>query len=197
MTLLVATTNEGKLREIRAMLASLPLTLDTLAKHPGLQEPEETGHTFSENAKLKARYYAARTGQICVSEDSGLEIDELDGAPGVQSSRFNGASYSEKFSAIYAELKRQKVASSDARFVCALAVANGAEIIFEALGMVEGRIAKAPRGETGFGYDPIFFYPPYGLTLAEVTAEKKAAVSHRGKAFLALRAFLESSFPRP
>ena len=114
------------------MLASLPLTLDTLAKHPGLQEPEETGLTFSENAKLKARYYAARTGQICVSEDSGLEIDELDGAPGVQSSRFNGASYSEKFSAIYAELKRRKVASSDARFVCALAVANGAEIIFEA-----------------------------------------------------------------
>ena len=106
------------------MLASLPLTLDTLAKHPGLQEPEETGLTFSENAKLKARYYAARTGQICVSEDSGLEIDELDGAPGVQSSRFNGASYSEKFSAIYAELKRRKVASSDARFVCALAVAN-------------------------------------------------------------------------
>lgn len=179
------------------MLASLPLTLDTLARHPGLVEPEETGLTFSENARLKARYYAARTGQICVAEDSGLEIDELDGAPGVQSSRFNGASYPEKFSAIYAELRRRKVAGSDARFVCALAVANGAEIIFEACGMLKGRIAKAPRGETGFGYDPIFFYPPYGLTLAEVTADKKAAVSHRGRAFWALRAFLESSFPRP
>ena len=190
VNVLLATTNPHKLTEIRAILADLPLTLDTLEQYPGLDKPEESGRSFAENARLKARHYAAPTNRICVAEDSGLEIDALDGAPGVLSARFNGGSYPEKFAAIYAQLRDRGTSGSTARFVCALAVAEQSEIVFEATGTIEGRIAAAPSGECGFGYDPIFFYPPYARTLAEVSAAQKAAVSHRGKAFRALRAFL-------
>ena len=190
MHLLVATTNRNKLAEIRTILEGLPITIDTLARHPQVEEPEEAGRTFEENAKLKAMYYSARTEGLVVADDSGLEIDALDGAPGVRSARFNGGSYPEKFAAIYHELRERGAPGRTARFICALAVADGERIVFEATGTVEGEIASTPRGEHGFGYDPIFFYPPYGRTLAEVTPEDKAAVSHRGRAFRALRTFL-------
>ena len=160
-----------------------------------MQAPEETGATFEENARAKARYYAGATGELTVAEDSGLEIDALDGAPGVQSARYGGAgsSYPEKFSLIYDALHRRGATESGARFVCAVAVARGGEILFETRGSVEGRIAPEPRGTGGFGYDPIFFYPPYGQTLAEAGG-RKAAVSHRGAAFRILRAWLQSQF---
>ena len=190
MRLLVATTNSGKLAEIREILAGLSIGIDALDQFPAVEEAEEPGVTFEENARAKAVHYSVVTGRVTVAEDSGLEIDALDGAPGVRSARFNGDSYPDKFAAINAQLAARGVTESTARFVCALAVADGTTVLFEATGTVEGRLSQEPCGSRGFGYDPIFFYPPYGRTLAEVSAEKKAAVSHRGKAFRKLRAFL-------
>ena len=190
--LLIATTNPGKLDEIRGILGTLPVTLVTLADHPPIPEPEETGSTFAQNARLKARYYAGATGQLAVAEDSGLEIDALNGEPGVRSARFNGESYAEKFATIQAMLAEHGTDSSTARFVCALALARTDGVVWETTGVVEGRLRLPPCGDAGFGYDPIFYYPAYGRTLAEVTAEEKSAVSHRGQAFTGLRAYLET-----
>jgi XTP/dITP diphosphohydrolase len=191
--LLVATTNPGKLREIRGILAGAPVELVSLEQFPGLAEPEETGATFAENARLKARYYSAKTALPAVADDSGIEIDALDNAPGVHSARWHGDHYPAKFAAIYRELAARGATTSAARFVAHIAVADGERILFEATGVVEGAIAREPRGTHGFGYDPVFFYPPYGCTLAEVEGAKKAAVSHRGKAFRQLRDWLPHS----
>ena len=193
--ILVATTNAHKVREIRELLDAAPIGLVTLAAWPNLAPPEETGATFEENARAKARYYAVATGELTVAEDSGLEIDALDGAPGVQSARYGGvdSSYPEKFAMIYDALRRRGATDSPARFVCAVALARAGEILFETRGTVQGRIAPAPRGTGGFGYDPIFFYPPYGQTLAEA-GDRKTAVSHRGEAFRTLRTYLQSHF---
>jgi XTP/dITP diphosphohydrolase len=193
--LLVATTNRDKVREITEILTGIPFDIVTLHQCPGIPAPDETGRTFAENARAKALYYAARIGMLTVAEDSGLEIAALDGAPGVESARFGGvdSSYPEKFALIYAALDARGPRASPARFICALALAKGHDIIYETTGIVDGRIAPEPRGTRGFGYDPMFFYPPYGCTLAEATREQKAAVSHRGKAFRALREFLVRS----
>lgn len=192
--LVLATGNPDKVREIRAILEGLPYDIAGLDAWPDIAQPEETGATFAENAILKARYYASATGELVVAEDSGLEIDELGGAPGVESARFAGADtpYPGKFAEIYRRLSATGSRNSTARFVCELALAEGDRILFQARGTVEGRIAQKPRGTHGFGYDPIFFYPPAGRTLAELTAEEKHAVSHRGAAFAKLRSFLES-----
>ena len=195
--LLVATTNRGKVREIEQILTGVPFELVTLARWPDLVAPEEAGRTFEENARGKAVYYADATGQLTVAEDSGLEIDALGGQPGVESARFGGAdtTYPEKFALIYEALRAKGALDSPARFVCALALVRDGEILFETRGTVEGRIAREPKGEGGFGYDPIFFYPPLGRTLAEVDHEK-AAISHRGAAFRQLREFLENGSAR-
>ena len=191
LNLLLATTNAGKLREIRGVLAGLPLDLVTLADVPPMPEPEEHGATFQENARSKALEYAKATGRLVVAEDSGLEIDALDRAPGVHSARFaadKAPTYPEKFELIY-RLLRERVGEVDstARFVCALALAEPGRILFEATGRVEGRITSPPRGSRGFGYDPIFYYPPFDATLAELDPARKASVSHRGQAFAQLR----------
>jgi XTP/dITP diphosphohydrolase len=186
-TLLVATTNAGKLREIAAILAGVPLALLTLRDVAQVPEPEETGTTFAENARLKARYYSQATGLLSVADDSGLEIEALDNAPGVHSARWHGSDYAVKFRVIQELLQARGATGSRARFVCHVAVARGDELLFEAEGTVEGVIAAEPRGDNGFGYDPIFFYPPLGRTLAELDSTEKSAVSHRGKAFKALR----------
>jgi XTP/dITP diphosphohydrolase len=190
--LLLATTNAGKVREIRALLEGLPYELIGLDALPTVQAPEETGSTFAENARLKAEYYSRTTGLTAVAEDSGLEVDALGGAPGVESARYGGADapYDEKFRLIYKELDRAGVETSAARFVCALALAEHGVVRFESRGVVEGVIARQPSGAGGFGYDPIFFYPPYGATLADVDPARKSAVSHRGHAFRALRQHL-------
>ena len=192
--LVIATTNPGKLREIRDVLGGVPFELITLAAWPALAPPEETGRTFEDNARQKAAYYAAATGEMTVAEDSGLEIDALDGIPGVESARFGGegTTYPEKFTLIYDALRDKGAATSTARFVCALAVVHDSCVMFESRGTVEGRLAPEPKGDGGFGYDPIFFYPPFGRTLAEA-ADRKTEVSHRGQAFRALRGFLERS----
>ncbi|HET7694550.1 MAG TPA: RdgB/HAM1 family non-canonical purine NTP pyrophosphatase [Vicinamibacterales bacterium] len=188
--LLIATTNAGKLREIRGILKDVPCTLVSLEQFPGIDEPDETGATFAENARLKALYYHERTGLPAVADDSGLEIDALENAPGVHSARWHGTDYAVKFTAIYRELRARGLATSRARFVAHVAFADRGAIQFESTGIVEGTIAPEPRGTHGFGYDPIFFYPPYGCTLAEVDGERKAAVSHRGAAFRPLAAWL-------
>ena len=192
--LLLATTSAGKLREIREVLAGLAIEVRALADYPSIVEPEETGRTFEENARAKALYYAAATLSLVVADDSGLEIDALDRAPGVYSARFGAdeaPTYPEKFALIDRMLEQRHAPESAARFACALALARPGEILFEARGTIEGHITSPPRGTNGFGYDPIFFYPPFGCTLAEVSTDRKSSVSHRGQAFRQLRTFLQ------
>jgi XTP/dITP diphosphohydrolase len=190
--LLVATTNRDKIIEIERLLSDIPYRIVTLQAWPHIEPPSETGQTFIQNARDKARYYAVASGELTVAEDSGLEIDALKGAPGVESARFGGsaASFARKFALIYDALRAKGAIESPARFVCAVALARNGHVLFETEGRIEGRIASKPRGTHGFGYDPIFYYPPYQRTLGEVTADEKASVSHRGQAFRSLRRFL-------
>jgi XTP/dITP diphosphohydrolase len=203
VTLLIATTNADKAREIRHLLRELPVTLVTLADGPAVAEPVETGDTFEANARLKALYYdravaaALRSARpatpiLTVAEDSGLAVDALEGAPGVHSARFlsPAASYPERFAAIQERLAQRPGAPRSARFVCALAVVEHGHVLFETRGTIEGLIAREARGGAGFGYDPIFEYPPLGMTLAEVSQADKLAVAHRGHAFRSLAAWL-------
>jgi XTP/dITP diphosphohydrolase len=196
--LLVATTNPGKIREIRDVLDRLPIRLLTLSDlSSAIPEPEETGQTFAENAAIKALVYAEASGLPTVAEDSGLAIDALGGRPGVQSARYPGRDYPERFQNLYRELAPHPRPWT-ARFVCSLAFVStrspGAplDVLFTTEATVEGDIATAPRGSNGFGYDPIFFYPPYASTLGEVDAVRKLAVAHRGKAFRQFREWLEA-----
>jgi XTP/dITP diphosphohydrolase len=212
MRLLVATTNAHKLREIRGLLARTHVEIAGLDDLPGIEEPEETGGTFEANARLKALYYDAAASRIAsvagagagagfrrtthdltAAEDSGLVIDALDGQPGVHSARFlrPDARYPERFAEIFRRLDATPARPRTARFVCAVAVVRSGTVVFETRGTVEGEIAAAPRGSAGFGYDPIFYYPPYGSTLAEVTEEEKLRVAHRGQAFRELARWLE------
>ncbi len=194
--LLVATTNPDKLGEIRTVLRGLPWSIESLSHHRDLPEPEETGATFAENARLKALYYANATGAATVADDSGLAIDALGGRPGVRSARYDGDTYAERFTNLYRELETTCGSrDSSVRFVCALALVWRGQIVFTARGVVEGRVAPVPRGTQGFGYDPIFYYPPLGVTLGELDRDQKTRISHRGQAFRALRAFLKSWRP--
>jgi len=192
MRLLVATTNRDKLREIRSLLSETGIELITLHDLTPIPEPEETGATFADNARLKAHYYAAASGVMTVAEDSGLVIDALDGDPGVRSARFlrSDASYPERFAEIFRRLNARPERGRAARFVCAVTVVDTGQIVFETIGTVEGEITDRPRGSSGFGYDPIFYYPPYRSTLAEVSEIEKLAVAHRGQAFRALASWL-------
>jgi XTP/dITP diphosphohydrolase len=203
ITLLVATTNADKAREIARLLGDVPIALLTLADGPAVPEPVETGDTFEANARLKAEYYdrmvaaAMRTARpgvrlLTVAEDSGLAIDALGGEPGIYSARFLAptATYPERFAAIQSRLAAQPEAPRTARFVCALAVIEDRQLRFETRGTIEGVIATEARGSAGFGYDPIFEYPPFGQTLAEVSEADKLAVAHRGHAFRSLAAWL-------
>lgn len=195
MKLLVATTNRHKLREIRHILRRVPFDLVSLDDLPAVAEPAETGLTFADNARAKALYYMNASGLPTVAEDSGLEIDALDGVPGVHSARFGGGPqvpYAEKFRLIFEALQAHSDRPRTAHFVCALAFGNQGRIEFETSGIVSGVIAPAPRGMDGFGYDPIFHYPPLGRTLAEIPQDEKAAISHRGEAFRAFREYLLS-----
>lgn len=188
--ILIATTNPGKLREIGRALDGLPVDWRTLADFPDIQEPDETGATFAENARLKAREYASATGLPTVAEDSGLAIDALDGRPGVLSARYPGATYADKFAGIYRELTPHP-RPWPAHFVSALAFAVPGRVVYACEGVVDGEIAPGPRGTHGFGYDPIFTYTSDGRTGGELSDEEKLAVSHRGRAFRRFRRWLE------
>lgn len=191
--LLFATTNANKVREVRQILGPAGVEIHGLETVPAVAEPDETGETFEDNARLKARYYAAHSGRLTIAEDSGLEVDALGGEPGVRSARFlrPDASYPERFDEIYRRLEGVPRERRTARFVCAVAVADGDRIVFETRGTVEGLIADAPAGAGGFGYDPIFYFPPLRCTLAEA-GDEKAAISHRAAAFRRLLAWLSA-----
>lgn len=194
--LLLATTNAGKIREIRVVLAGLPVELLTLADWPDIPAPDETGATFAENAALKAFAYAEAFGVPTVAEDSGLVIDALGGRPGVHSARYPGRTYEERFLNLHKELTPFERPWT-ARFVCALAFVDPVDapgvVRYRTEARVEGEITDVAGGENGFGYDPIFFYPPYDCTLAEVDSDRKLAVAHRGQAFRQFREWLTTS----
>lgn len=193
--LLIATTNPHKVEEIAAILRDLPITLKTLKDCPDVSIAEETGSTFAENAREKALHYAKATGLLTMAEDSGFEVEALDRQPGIYSARYlrPDAAYPERFDAIYRELRKRNLKTSAARFVCALALVSDRTITFESHGVVEGQVAEQPAGSGGFGYDPIFCYPPYGRTFAEVSPKEKASVSHRGEAIRALKSHLKQN----
>ena len=192
-TLLLATSNPYKLEEFRAILSDLHLKLVSLSDLHLDIEVEETGTTFAENAELKARTYAQVSGMLTLADDSGLEIDALGGAPGVLSARYLGreTSYEERYRSILEQLKGLPMEQRTARFRCAIALAepNGYTRIVD--GAIEGVIASNPRGENGFGYDPIFYVPELEKTFAELAPEHKNRISHRAHAAQSVRKILE------
>ena len=198
--MIFATSNPHKLEEARAILAPLGIQLQSLADLGcSLPEPEEDGATFEDNARLKARYYAQQLGMMCMAEDSGLEVDALGGAPGVYSARYAGVegSRDERDRAnnerLLRELRGVPAAQRGARFVCALVVADpSGQIHAEARGTYPGVIAEQPRGEHGFGYDPLLFLPDRGCTSAQLPPSEKHARSHRGAALRQLALELRS-----
>ena len=193
MELLIATRNAGKLREIQPLLASLQLHLHSLAEFPEVAEVEETGQTFAENAILKARTYATQTHLWTLADDSGLEVDALGGAPGVYSARYGGEGLTDadRTGRLLEALKQSGDADRRARFVCVIAITDPlGEIINLSTGKCEGRIAQAPRGEKGFGYDPVFVPDGYEQSFGELSAEIKEKISHRARALAEARSFL-------
>ena len=193
MIILLGTTNRDKLREMKRLLDELPIGFRPLTEYPDVTEAEETGATYADNARLKAIHYARHTGLATIAEDSGFEVDVLDREPGVHSARFLGpdATYPQRFNEIYRRVRALGADGSAARFVCTLVLATPEKIEFETRQTVEGELAPEPRGSRGFGYDPIFLYPPFGRTLGEVEEIEKSSVSHRGKAVRAVREFLQ------
>jgi XTP/dITP diphosphohydrolase len=200
MTLLVATTNPHKVRELAEVLAPLGVVTRGLSpEYTGLDEPVEDAHTFEGNARIKAVYYARALGLSCVADDSGLEVDALGGAPGVHSARYAGVegdrdardhANNEK---LLRELSALGPVPRSARFVCALCLVDpSGRVLFETRGSYEGVIAEAARGTRGFGYDPLLYLPDLGLTSAELSPEQKNARSHRGAAARALAAYLRT-----
>ena len=195
MKLLLATTSWGKLLEQRKALEGLGLAIVSLRELATIAPPDETGATFRDNARLKALHYHRATGLPAVAEDAGLEVDALGGIPGVESARFLGTetSYAVKNARLLELLQDVSEADRTARYVSAVALADEGEIVFEHEAACEGRIALEPRGAGGFGYDPIFHYPPFGRTLADVPEVVKLGVAHRGKAFRQLAGWLEGA----
>jgi XTP/dITP diphosphohydrolase len=182
--LLLATTNYHKLEEYRAIFSGLPFHFLSLHDIHLDLDVEEIGTTFAENAELKALTYARASGMLTLADDSGLEIDALGGAPGIYSARFAGkeTSYEERFRLLLEQLKGLTRERRTARFRCAIALAEPTGYHQTVEGTLEGLIADTPRGQYGFGYDPIFFIPELGKTSAELTPEHKNRISHRGQA---------------
>lgn len=187
--LLLATRNAGKAREFRELLAGLPLTLRDLRDFPDAPDVPEPHGTYAGNARDKALALARLSGLPTLADDSGLEVDALAGAPGVRSARFagEGASDQDNTALLLARLREIPESSRTARFRCVLVVAHPDGRLLQAEGTCEGRIAVEPRGTNGFGYDPIFVYPPAGVTFGEMDAGEKQRVSHRAAACAALR----------
>jgi XTP/dITP diphosphohydrolase len=190
--LLLASQNAGKLNEMRELVASLPVRILGPRDLGIVESPDETGSTYLENAALKAHYYARRSGLLSVADDSGLSVDALNGGPGLYSSRFGGegASDDDRNRLLLRCLKGVPPEQRGARFHSAVVAVKGGDVVFRTIETVEGRIAEQFQGSNGFGYDPLFFYPPYGRTFGEVSPDEKARVSHRGKAFARLQQFL-------
>ncbi len=198
--LLVGTTNAGKLREATSILSNLPLRLLSLAEFVTWPKVVEDGNSFEENALKKARILADFSGYVTLADDSGLEVSALGGAPGVRSARLCGEEGNDEKNneLLLQELDGVSEEKRDARFVCVIAfceprASGGKQYLFR--GECEGRIALSPKGEEGFGYDPLFFYPPMGLTFAQLDSKTKNRVSHRGKALRKLKEELPLHVP--
>lgn len=193
LTLYCATTNAGKLREFLHAAEELAPDFFRIAPLPGLKQidaPEETGDTFEANAVEKAVYYSRFTTELMFAEDSGLEVDALQGAPGVHSARFSGVDATdEKNNRLLLE-KLRGVALRSARYVCTIALVKQGEVLGTFRGTVEGEIIDEERGANGFGYDPMFYCPAFGCTFGEATTEQKLEVSHRGEATRKMLRFL-------
>jgi XTP/dITP diphosphohydrolase len=186
-------SNPGKLREFALAAGQYPDLPYCIAPLPELNEiepPPENGATFEENACVKAQYYSRFTPELVFADDSGLEVDALGGAPGVHSARFAGAGVTEAANNNLLLEKLRGVANRTARFVCVIALARAGNRIATFRGVVEGEILHEARGAHGFGYDPLFFYPPFNCSFGEVSAPRKFGVSHRGQALRALFDYL-------
>lgn len=187
--LVVATHNAKKLRELMSLLAGAPVRVRSIGEFADAPVVEEVGETFAENAALKALAAARHTGLWALADDSGLEVDALDGRPGVYSARFAGpnatdAENNAKLLQLLADVPEER---RTARFRCAIAVASPDGRVYIDEGACEGVIVREPRGQGGFGYDPLFFVPSLGRTFAELPAEEKDRISHRGRALAAAR----------
>ena len=191
--LLVATNNKGKFGELSALLAGLPVDLQSLSGLNTYTEVEETGATFIENARLKAAGYALQSGLNSIADDSGLEVLALDGRPGVFSARYGGTDmdFNEKMLLLLDEMARSGNADRTARFVCSIAIADTTgNIMHTTTGICSGTIAVGPRGNGGFGYDPVFIPDGYDLTFGELSSGIKREISHRTRAFEQIMPFL-------
>ena len=191
--MIVATTNEGKMKEIRAILGDIGEEILSL-KDAGIKaDIVEDGSTFEENAMIKARAICKLTGQMALADDSGLEVDALNKEPGIYSARYLGedTSYEIKNRNIIERLQGVEGEARSGRFVCAIAAAFPDGECITTRGTIEGLITKEPKGETGFGYDPIVYVPEYGMTTGEMDPEEKNKISHRGKALTAMKKILE------
>ncbi len=193
MQLVLATHNKDKIREIRQLLEGLPVTILTYADFDDFPEIEETGETLEENAILKAKGIAEVTGAAALADDSGLEVDALDGRPGVYSSRYAGpgCTYDDNNRKLLEELEGVREDKRTARFRTVIAVAWGGDDVETVEGRAEGKITEEKAGSSGFGYDPVFFYPPAGKTFAEMELAEKNKVSHRGRALVKARGLIE------
>lgn len=203
-TLVIATTNAGKTAEIRALLVDFPIAIKNLSDFGPIPPVVEDGDTFEDNAYKKASFTARVLGLPALADDSGLVVDALDGAPGVLSARYGGegASDADRCSKLLTAL--EGVADRKAAFECVISIAvpTGPALTYD--GRCEGEILKAPAGENGFGYDPVFFYPPMQKSFAQLSREEKGQVSHRGKAlqeicaeFDKVLAWLDIHLPQP
>jgi len=184
--IVVATTNQGKLREIKKMLEGYGVMIRGLSEFEPIPEAEETGRTFAENARQKAQYYSRRLNRCVLADDSGLEVAALGRAPGIRSARFAGVEGPQRDAAnndrLLKMLEEVDEDERKARFCCALCLSRPEKILLEVQGFLEGRITSTARGENGFGYDPIFFLPDRQKTVAQLDYEEKNAISHRGRA---------------
>lgn len=190
--LLLATRNQGKVHEYVDLLADLPLAITSLTAQGIDVDVEETGSTFEENALLKARTYAGLSGLWSWADDSGLEVDALDGRPGVFSARYAGpqATDADRYRKVLAELAHLPLPQRTARFRCVVAIVSPQGDAYTRSGAVEGLILTEPKGELGFGYDPIFWLPQFNRTMAELSAPEKNRISHRGVAAAAAKELL-------
>ena len=186
------------MREAQAILAGLGVRIATLNEYPGLPEPTEDADTFEGNAKLKALHYARLTGCLTLADDSGLVVDALGGEPGVRSARYAGPASDDAANnaKLIGKLADVPAAERTARFRCAIALANADKVIATVSGKVEGIIVEEARGSSGFGYDPHFFLPDLGMTMAQMEPQQKNRISHRGKALRAISPVIERLLDR-
>jgi XTP/dITP diphosphohydrolase len=198
LSILIATTNPGKIREFREMLGADRFEWSDLSRRAGLEAVEETGRTFRANACLKAIYYAKLFNTAAIADDSGLEVDALSGSPGVHSARWAemnaaGKGDADNNALLLKQLADVPDARRGARFVCVLALADAKGcVLMTVRDTVEGRMIREPRGANGFGYDPLFFVVSEGCTTAELSSDAKHQISHRGKALRRLRELMEN-----